>query len=265
MSNAGWSRVRRHGSQAMARGSSISLAGMAAVLAVASSSCIRIPPPPATATRQIQVAQSPGATLPVTHLPAPARDPDVLVWLLADSLHTAMVFPYEWLLESGFNPPAGFGHPTYVTLSWGERTAYVQEAWLNPWQVCRAFFTPSPSVMELIPFDGYVVNVCQHQRVWRKLVARERGPQLAAFLNHISRNDPDGKPIVIGPSSWGKGVLMESKYTYYLPRICNVWTAQTIEACGGDMNPWFALTANGLIRQAERPRNGFENVWRGQK
>ena len=228
---------------------------------LACASCIRIPPPPASAIHPVQVAASP----PATKSNAPARDPDVMVWLLADNLHTAMVFPYDWLLESGFNAPAGLGHPSYVTLRWGERTAYVQKAWLNPWQVCRAFFTPSPSVMEIIPINWYVVDVCKHQRVWRKLVPRERGPQLAAFLNHVCRSGPDGRPIVIGPSSWGKGFLLEGQFTYYLPRICNVWTAQTIEACGGEMNPWLALTANGLIRQAERPRNGFENVWRGYK
>jgi len=194
---------------------------------------------------------------------APVRDLKVMVWLIADRYHTGMVFPYAWLLESGFVPPEGLGHPTYVTLSWGERTAYVQKSWLNPWQVFRAFFTPSPSVMEIIPFDGYVVNVCQQQRIWRNLVPRGRGPQLAAFLNHVSRSGPDGRPRVIGPSSWGKGVLMEGNFTYHLPRICNVWTAQTIEACGGEINPWFALTADGLIRQAQRPRNGFENVWLG--
>ena len=216
-------------------------------------SCIRIPPPPPLAPRQV----------PVPVPTPPARDPEVMIWLIADRLHTGMVFPYDWLLESGFVPPAGIAHQTYVTLSWGERTAYVQKAWLNPWQVFRAFFTPSPSVMEIIPFDGYVVNVCKQQRIWRKLVPRGYGPQLAAFLNHVSRHGPDGRPRVIGPSSWGKGVLMEGNFNYHLPRICNVWTAQTIEACGGEINPWFALTADGLIRQAQRPRNGFENVWLG--
>lgn len=218
-------------------------------------SCIRIPPAPALAPRQVPVP----ARVPTP----PARDPEVMIWLIADRLHTGMVFPYDWLLESGFVPPAGFAHQTYVTLSWGERTAYVQKAWLNPWQVFRAFFTPSPSVMEIIPFDGYVVNVCKQQRIWRKLVSRGCGPQLAAFLNHVSRHGVDGRPLVIGPSSWGKGVLMEGNFNYHLPRICNVWTAQTIEACGGEINPWFALTADGLIRQAQRPRNGFENVWLG--
>lgn len=247
------------------RAVSISRLGVAALVTLALASCIRIPPPPANAARQLQVACTPGATAPAVNATAAARDPDVRVWLTADTLHTAMVFPYAWLLESGFVPPAGFGNPTYVTLSWGERTAYVQKAWLNPWQVCRAFFSPSPSVMEIIPVNGYVVEVCRYQRIWRKLVPRERGPQLAAFLNHVSRTGPDGRPLAIGPSSWGQGFLLESQFSYYLPRICNVWTAQAIEACGGDINPWFALTANGLVRQAERPCNGFENVWLGCK
>jgi len=238
-----------------------------AVIFVLVSSCIRIPPPQLGSTaRHLRVVRTTGAADAVaTASAAPARDPTVMVWLIAGPLHTGMVLPYGWLLESGFVPPPGLGHPTYVTLSWGERTAYVQKSWLNPWQVCRAFFTPSPSVMEVIPFNGYVVNVCRQQRVWRKLVPRERGPQLAAFLNHVCRSGPDGRPIVIGPSSWGGGFLLEGQYSYHLPRICNVWTAQAIEACGGQMYPWFALTANGLVRQAERPCNGFECVWRGYK
>jgi hypothetical protein len=249
----------------MTRAFSSSRRGLAAALAVMASSCIRIPPPPPTATRQIQVAKTPGATLPRAKSVAPTRDPDVLVWLVADTYHTGMVFPYDWLLESGFVPPAGFGHPPYVTFSWGDRTAYVEKRWLNPWQVFRAFFTPTPSVMEIIAVNWYVVDVCKQQRVWRKLVPRERGPQVAAFLNHVSRSGPEGRPIVIGPSSWGEGFLLDSSYSYYLPRICNVWTAQAIEACGSNINPWLALTANGLVRQAEAPRNGFENVWRGDK
>lgn len=186
-----------------------------------------------------------------------------MVWLLADDYHTAMVFPYDWLLSSGFVPPPGFGNPPYVTMSWGDRVAYVQKEWLNPWQVFRAFFTPTPSVMEIIPVTGYVAETCQQQRIWRKLVPRERGPQLAAFLNHVSRCGADGRPGVIGPSSWGEGFLLDSKYSYYLPRICNVWTAQTMEACGCHLWPLFGLTANGLIRQAVTPANGFECVWVG--
>ncbi len=252
-------------SRVMTRRLSTSHAGLATLMAVLTCACIRIPPPPAATTHQVPVAHVAGVPHRVIAAGIPARDPDVMVWMIADRYHTAMVFPYDWLLESGFVPPAGLGRPAYVTLSWGERTAYVQKAWLNPWQVCRAFFTPSPSVMEIIPFNGYVVEVCQQQRVWRKLVPRGRGPQLAAFLNHMSRTDPAGRPLVIGPSSWGGGCLLESKFSYHLPRICNVWTAQTIEACGGDIYPWFALTADGLIRQAERPRNGFENVWLGYR
>lgn len=194
---------------------------------------------------------------------APAREPDVLVWLISDQLHTGMVFPYSWLLESGFIPPDGFGTPRYVTLSWGDKTAYVEKGLHSPRKLFRALFTPTPSVMELIPADWDVAEVCPHQRIWRKLVPRERGKNLAAFLNDCSRMGSDGKPQVVGTSSWGGGVLLESRHIYFTPRMCNTWTTQAIESLGGEMQAWLAITANGLIRQAEKPPNDFEQIWWG--
>ncbi|MBC8125738.1 MAG: DUF2459 domain-containing protein [Gloeobacteraceae cyanobacterium ES-bin-144] len=223
--------------------------------AVTLASCgIRLPDaPPITYREPVRKSQ------PAPNEPAP----DVLVWLISDDLHTGMVFPYDWLIESGFIPPNGFGNPKYVTLSWGNRTAYVEKGLHTPWKFFRALFTPSPSVMELIPANWNVVEVCPHQRIWRKLVPRGRGKDLAAFLNDCSIHGPDGKPIVCGTSSWGGGVLLESRHSYFVPRVCNVWTVQAIESLGGDMHPWLAITANGLIRQAEKPPNDFEKIWPG--
>ena len=188
---------------------------------------------------------------------------DLLVWLIADDFHTGMVFPYDWLLESGFVPPAGFGRPKYVTLSWGDRTAYVEKGLHTPWKFFRAMFTPTPSVMELIPANWNVAEVCPHQRIWRKLVPVECGKDLAAFLNDCSIHGADGRPIVCGTSSWGGGVLLESRHSYFITRVCNVWTVQAIKTLGGEIHPWLAITANGLIRQAEKPPNDFEQIWWG--
>lgn len=193
----------------------------------------------------------------------PTKPPDVLVWLISDKIHTGMVFEYAWLIESGFIPPAGFGNPQYVTLSWGNRTAYVEKGLHSPWKLFRALFTPSPSVMELIPANWAVTEVCPHQRIWRTLVARGRGRDLAAFLNDCSRMDSEGRPKVVGTSSWGGGVLLESRHQYFFPRMCNAWSSQVIKSLGGEINPWLAITANGLIRQADRPPNDFEQIWWG--
>lgn len=229
------------------------------LIALALGSCgIRLPDTPVRTYRAdvVKKAHAPGTV---------ARDPDVLVWLIADDLHTGMVFPYDWLIESGFVPPPGFGSPQYVTLSWGNRTAYVEKGLHTPGKFFQALFTRSPSVMELIPANWNVTEVCPHQRIWRKLVTRERGGDLAAFLNDCSIHGADGKPVVCGTSSWGGGVLLESRHVYFLPRICNIWTAQAIETLGGEMHPWLAVTANGLIRQAEKPPNDFEKIWSGEK
>ena len=224
--------------------------GLAAVTLTACG--IRLPDAPAL-TWRVNVSKT---------TPAPAaRDPEVLIWMVADDLHTGMVFPYDWLLESGFIPPTGFGTPKYVTLSWGNRTAYVEKGLHSPGKFVRAMFMPSPSVMELIPANWNVTEVCPHQRIWRKLVARERGKDLAAFLNDCSTRGPDGRPIVCGTSSWGGGVLLESRHGYFIPRVCNIWTVQVIESLGGKMHPWLGITADGVVRQAEKPANGYEKIW----
>ncbi|WAC21899.1 DUF2459 domain-containing protein [Luteolibacter sp. SL250] len=192
------------------------------------------------------------------------NDPDVVVYLLADTLHTGVVFPYDWLVDSGFVPPEGFKEtPVAVSMSWGNRDAYVEKRWLSPWKVFRALCTPSPSVMEIIPVNWNIPEVVPHQRVYQKLVPRSKGPEVAAFLNNCSRMDADGKPVNIGPSSWGSGVLLESRHAYFLPRICNIWTVQALEATGCNMNAWMGLSANGVIRQAVKPGNDFEQIWLG--
>lgn len=194
-----------------------------------------------------------------------AKSPDVMVWLIADSWHTGMVFPYDWLVESGYVPPKGFVPHRYVALSWGNRDAYSKAGFDHPWKVFRVLFTPTRSVMELIPTNGEVAEVCPQQRIWRKWVARENGTGLAAFLNGCCVQDADGRPQVVTESSWGNGVQLESRYSYFIPRVCNVWTAQSIESFGGKLNPWFGLTADGLIRQLEKSPNDFEQIWAGVK
>lgn len=220
-----------------------------------------------------------GIRLPVDRVPAPRvtpvsssaavtergteEAPHVLVWLIADKYHTGMVFPYDWLVESGFVPPAGFGDATYVTMSWGNRDAYSEQGIDTKWKMFRVLFTPTPSVMELIPSDWHVAEVLPDQRIWRKLVDRRRGPELARFLNACSATDASGRPKVVCKSSWGEGVQLEGNHRYFIPRVCNVWTVKAIESLGGDINPWFALTADALARQAEKPPNDFELIWPG--
>jgi len=195
--------------------------------------------------------------------PRPDAPPHTNVWLIADTLHTGLVFEYDWLLDSGFIPPEGFPNAQYVTLSWGDRTAYVQRRLSTVGEVVNALFLPSESVMELIPADWHVTEVCPHQRIWLRRVPRETGPALAAFLNHCSVMDENGRPVVVGTSSWGDGVLLESRHAYFYPRVCNIWTVQAMEAMGARMNPWTAISADGVIRQATNRHNRYSQIWWG--
>jgi hypothetical protein len=227
--------------------------GCAAGCVLASCNFVTLPPaasPPAELVRRNTVATY-----------SPERTPEVQVWLIADKLHTGMVFPYDWLLESGFVPPENFPDCKYVTFSWGDRMAYINKRWLNPPEVVTAIFLPSPAVMECIPINWNVTEVSPNQHIWMKSIPRERGPYVASFLNHCTATDEKGKPIVAGPASWGGGVLLESPQSYYFPRICNVWTGQALEACGAEINPLMSIHRDTLAWEAER--NGFDKIWDG--
>jgi hypothetical protein len=194
-----------------------------------------------------------------------AEEPSVDIYLLSDNLHTALVFDLQWLEESGYVKPPEIADAKYVTMSWGEKTAYMQKRWLNPLQVLKALCTPSDSVMEIIPITWKVNEVCHHQTGYVAKVERSRGPAMAAFLNACAERSSDGRPITIAPSSWGDGRLIQcpDNYSYYFPRICNVWTAQALGQCGFNVRTPGAVSASGLVRQATKEENGFVKMWDG--
>lgn len=204
-----------------------------------------------------------GTRLPAPETPVRTSPDSVRIYLLADTLHTGLVFDLRWLVECGYVKPAEIGDHEFVAMSWGDEVAYVQERWLTPGQVFRALFTPSPSVMECIPFDWKVEEVCLHQRVYVAEVPESAGVVLAGFLNaHTARSD-DGMPITIAPSSWGDGRLIRcpDHFPYDISRMCNAWTAEALAATGIPINPEGFMTARGVIDQATSGANRFRLIW----
>jgi hypothetical protein len=199
-----------------------------------------------------------------TH-PATECTETVEIWLHGDGYHTGLVFDYPWLLESGYVPPAGLGSPRQVVISWGNTSAYSDEGISGPHQWIRVLFTPTPSVMEVIPIHRRVTSVMPQQQLWKAEFPANRGPRLAHFLNQCTLLDEDGQAVIVRPSSWGDGFQVESRFNYFIPRVCNIWSAQAIETLGGKINPWRATTANSLAKQLESKENGFVLVHDGLK
>jgi len=190
-----------------------------------------------------------------------AEPSTVPVWLVADKLHTGLVFELEWLERHGYRKPAEIGTHQYVAFSWGDETAYVQKRWLNPAQVIHALFLPSDSVMEIIPFDWNVPEVCIHQRIYQTHVPDSAGAAFAASLNACSIQLANGRPETVGKAPWGEGTLIRSPHAYYFPRICNVWTVDVLKAGGFDFRGISGLSSNGVVRQALKKKNGFQKIW----
>ena len=137
----------------------------------------------------------------------------------------------------------------------------MKKTWLTPAEVFTAIFLPSPAVMECIPIQWEVPEVSPNQHIWMKSIPRQRGPHIAAFLNHCTIPGPTGTPTIAGKSSWGNGVLLESPQSYYFPRICNVWTGHALEATGAKINPIMSIHRDLLVLEAQS--QGYSEVWDG--
>lgn len=233
----------------------------AAAALVGLSGCIAFPAGgPAPVAYRVEMASGRAAGDP----PGEWREAEpatVPVFLFADNLHTGLIVGLPWLKRHGYRPPRGTPERAWVTFSWGDETAYVRHRWLDPGQVVRALFTPTDSVMEIITFDWFITEVCPHQRIYQSFVPDSAGAPLAAFLNRVSVADAEGFPETVAPSSWGDGHLIRSKYAYYFPRICNVWTVEALNAAGFDFSRTRGLSADGVIRQADTEENGFRKIW----
>jgi hypothetical protein len=193
----------------------------------------------------------------------PGHTGSVPIYLLADPLHTSLVFDLRWLEDSGYRKPVEIGEHRFVAMSWGDETAYLQKRWLTPGEVYRALFTRTPSVMECIPFDWKVEEVCLHQRVYVAAIRKDCGWALANFLNSHSECDRDGHPVTIGPSSWGRGRLIRCPrhLPYDISRMCNNWTAEALATAGLAIDPDRVLMAWDVIRPATSAGNGFRLIW----
>ena len=212
--------------------------------------CMNFPPVEGPVTREMSTRggeERPAATVPVV--------------LFADNLHTGLILDLRWLRLHGYVPPAGVRDKRWAAFSWGDQAAYVQREWLSPAQVFQAFATPTPSVMEIIAFDWNIPEVCHHQRLYQGFTTDEAGAGLAAFLNHCSMRDASGEPLVLGPASWGEGLMIRSPHSYYFPRICNVWTVEALNASGFRFSRTLGLSADGVLRQAGSRGNGFAKIW----
>jgi hypothetical protein len=227
------------------------------LLAVITSSCSSVFPSPSAVTE----SEASGTVGPLVRqevsgmaLPAGER---VDIWLIADPLHTGVIFPLDWLDESGFEVPAKVRGAKYVNLSWGDRVAYEEERWLTPGEVVHALFMPSDSVLEIIPFNYDPRWVFPEQRLYRSSVSRGCGPAVANFLNYCRRPGSDGW-VEIASSTWGRGSLLDCQHNYQYPRLCNSFTAGALSNCGYSFGTWGRITANAMIRQA--CRQGFEPI-----
>ena len=119
----------------------------------------------------------------------------------------------------------------YAEFGWGDEKFYRTEG-INLRLMVRAMFWPTAAVIHLErfsepPYKHYTVS----QIVRLDLTKQEMDKLIDELRRSFSAN-PDGSLINLGHGAEADSTYFRSRFKYYYPETCNIWTSRILNAAG---------------------------------
>jgi len=139
----------------------------------------------------------------------------------------------------------------FVEVGWGDEGFYRAKKITLP-LVLRAAFWPTPSVLHVAGLRGPVQQCFPASDIIELHVSDGQFDDLCRFISATLARDEALRPEKLGPGLYGESLFYRGKGKYYLPKTCNVWTAQALRAAGCPVLPAVAQTAENVLFQVGR-------------
>ena len=142
-----------------------------------------------------------------------------------------------------------FPRAGYLEFGWGD-AAYYQAPDPTLGMSIAAVFWPTPTVMEVVPWQVVAANVEDSETVELHVTDAE--------LRAIAKSIDDSFVQPISPTgngynvSAGRALFYNARGKFHLFRMCNRWTAERLQLAGCSVRPGLVMTATQLITAAQR-------------
>jgi uncharacterized protein (TIGR02117 family) len=185
------------------------------------------------------------------------------VWLVSNGFHSSLAVrardvPFRREI-------AGQSRADALLIGWGAADFYRGK--VNPWTVLKATFTPSPSVLHVVPVRGPVARRFAHSDVVEFALSPAQFRILLRELDAAFARDARGQRAFISRGYFADSRFYQGRDRFYFPKMCNVWVAQRLRQSGVPVFVPTAMAANDLVWQAaklgkrqgwkRRPPDGF--------
>lgn len=178
-----------------------------------------------------------------------AKRPPAKVWLVSNGWHTSVALRTT---DATAELRAFAPNSKYLVIGWGGADFYMWRNMNNPLKRVRAMFLPTASALHVIPVKTSLVQGCPNSEVIEFEVTEQGLERLRKKLHMAFKRDPHGKPAIAGPGKVAVSKFFEGTETYFLPKTCNWWAAQSLDVAGVPIRVSAAIVADNLIWQGRK-------------
>ena len=164
------------------------------------------------------------------------------VWLISNGFHTSLAFRARDVPQLTALTPQR--RADYVLLGWGEADFYRYPA--TPWLLIKAVFWPTPGALHVVAVKGPLTGTVGNSDIIRLDVKPAGFARMRARVVDHFALDQGRKAVSLGKGYTEKGRFYLSRESFYFPKMCNMWVAQTLEVGGVRVLPSLAISAQCL-------------------
>lgn len=170
------------------------------------------------------------------------------VYVISHGWHTGIAIERVYLDDYLPDHPE-MPNAKYLMFGWGDGKYYPHP---DPGTglLLRAALLPTQSVIHVVGIDIPVQNYFPSSRVVRIMIHPTGTDEMTEFISSHFETGEAENPLFAADGLYQNSAFFQAKPTYFFPRTSNRWVAQALRRTGYPITPFYALTAENVIKQA---------------
>lgn len=175
-------------------------------------------------------------------LAAPGSGRAQPVWIVSNGFHSSLAFRARDVPD--FAALTGDRRADFILVGWGDADFYRYPA--TAWLLVKAVCWPTPGALHILPVRGALASALRNSDIIRFDLASPQFHRVRDRLDrHFARN-ASGAVESLGNGYTKTSRFYLSKESFYFPKMCNMWAAETLREGGVRVIPGLAIAASCL-------------------
>ncbi len=172
------------------------------------------------------------------------------IYIVNHGKHTGIILHKQDIPVSAWPEQQDFPGATYLEVGWGDKDYYqIPEPHVGI--LLKAVLIPTPAVLHVVGFSQAPAYYFFGSELIRLQLTEADFENLIRYIGSSFARNRNERAFPLRKGLYGQSFFYLSKENYHLLKTCNVWVANALIASGKPVNPWFSVTAGGLMSQAQ--------------